>query len=234
MKETNSIRPWRQVLVAIAASSMLMAACSATEAVDIESLGLVVSADIQAGTTFELAVPSNPDVELTVVSAPPGVTATLSEVADERWLLKIVVDEDTPRGAYNLALRAVRDGESYELGWPFEVVEPVGAVSTTVPVDTTQPAVVDEFLVVDSPQPGDVFDDLSLISGRSSTAFIGYRLSAGGEAIAQGSLETANGEFSVKLSGFVNDCCIEMLLEVFHVNDDGLLVSIPVTYPEQG
>ena len=210
---------------------MLVAACSATEAVDIESLGLALTVDIQAGTTFEVAVPATPNTTLTVVSAPPGVSATITDAPDDMIQLSVAVDEDTPRGAYNLALLAVRDGESYELGWPFEVIEPEVSAPTTVPVDSTAPAPVEALLVVDSPQPGDVFPSLGLISGRSSTSFIGYRLSAGGQPIAQGSLETANGAFDVQL-GFTNDCCIEMLLEVFHVNDDGLLVSIPLTYPE--
>lgn len=99
----------------------------------------------------------------------------------------------------------------------------------TTQVATTQPGVVTEMLVVDTPQPGDVFADSSLISGRSSESFVGYRLLAGGQPVAQGSLETANGEFDVKL-GFANECCIEMLLEVFHIHDDGMMVSIPLTY----
>lgn len=232
MQTTKSNPYWRRSLVAVAVSAVFLAACSSTDAPDIESLNLAISADIQAGTTFEVVVPATTDTVISVVSAPPGVTADITEVPQDMIRLEVAVDADTPRGAYNLALMAVRDGESYELGWPFEVVEPDATAPSNGGVDTTQPSEVDAFLVVDTPQPGDVFVDESFISGRSSTSFVGYRLLAGGEAIAQGSLETANGAFDVKLGGWINDCCIEMLLEVFHVNDNGLTVTIPVAYPE--
>lgn len=232
MQTIRSMRRWRRALAAVAASAVLAAACSSSAAPDIESLGLAITADIQAGSTFEVAVPATADTELSVVSAPSGVGATITDAPEGMIRLAVAVGEDTPRGAYNLALLAVRDGERYELGWAFEVVEPDAAVPTTTgSVATTQPAVVEAMLVVDTPQPGDVFSDLSLISGRTSTEFIGYRLLAGGQPIAQGSLETARGEFDVKL-GFTNECCLEMLLEVFHPNDNGLMVSIPLTYPE--
>lgn len=222
----------RQVAVVLASFAVVAAACSSSDAPDIESLGLAMTVDIQAGATFEVTVPAIANTDLSVLSAPPGVAATLTEGAGaSTMLLRVAVDEDTPRGAYNLALLAVRDGERYELGWPFAVIEPVGAAPTTGPVATTQPSVVEALLVVDTPQIGDVFPSLSLISGRTSTEFVGFRLSAGGQPIAQGSVEAAFGEFDVKL-GFDNTCCIEMLLEVFHLNDGGLLVSIPLTYPE--
>lgn len=223
------MRPWRRALVVVAASAT--AACSSSPAVDIESLGLAITVDIQAGSIFEVAVPATASTELSVVSAPPGVSATITDVPDGMIRLVVAVDEDTPRGAYNLALLAVRDGDRFELGWPFEVVEPDAAAPTTGPVATTQPSVVDALLVVDTPRPGDLFADPSLISGRTSTEFVGYRLLAGGQPIAQGSLETARGAFDVEL-GFTNECCVEMLLEVFHLNDNGLMVSIPLTYPE--
>lgn len=224
---------WRRALVVVAAAAVFMAACSSPAAPDIESLGLAITADIQAGATFEVAVPATADTELSVVSAPPGVTATITAGPEGAMRLVVSVDHDTPRGAYNLALLVVRDGERYELGWPFEVVEPDEAAPTTGPVATTQLSEVDAMLVVDTPRPGDMFPDSSLISGRTSTEFIGYRLLAGGQPIAQGSLETSRGAFDVKL-GFINECCTEMLLEVFHVNDNGLMVSIPLTYPEPG
>ncbi len=231
MQTTRSTRMWRRALVVVAAPAVFMAACSPSAAPDIESLGLAITADIQAGSTFEVAVPATADTELSVVSAPPGVTATITHAPGGMMRLALAVDDDTPRGAYNLALLAIRDGERFELGWPFEVVEPDAAAPTTSPVATTQPSVVDAMLVVDTPRPGDLFPDLSLISGRSSTEFVGYRLLAGGQPIAQGSLETARGAFDVRL-GFTIECCIEMLLEVFHPNDNGLMVSIPLTYPE--
>ena len=231
MEIIRSITAWRRALVGVAAAFVLLTACSSAESVDIESLGLEMTVDIQAGSKIEIAVRETPDIDLTIVSAPPGVSADITDGSEGMILLTVTVDEATPRGAYNLAMLAVRDGERFELGWPFEVVEPVGAAPPAGPVDTTQSGIVDQMLVVDTPRPGDVFADSSLISGRSSTSFVGYRLLAGGEPIAQGSLETANGLFDVKL-GFINDCCIEMLLEVFHVNDNGLMVSIPLTYPE--
>lgn len=229
----KSPRAWQRAIAAIAALAVILTACSSSDPVDIESLGLGVDVDIEAGETFELSVPATPDVDLSLVMAPNGVAASLSENEESDMIdLVVTVDEDTARGDYALALLAVKEGDRYELSWPFRVIEPMSAAPTTMaPVDTTQPGTVEEMLVVDTPQPGDVFGDLSLISGRSSESFVGYRLLAGGQPIAQSSLETSNGEFEVKL-GFINDCCIEMTLEVFHIHDDGLLVSIPLTYPE--
>jgi len=232
MYSTKPMNVGRLVAVVLASFAILAVACSSSEAPDIESLGLAMTVDIQAGATFDVTVPATADTDLSVVSAPPGVTAKLTEDAEDGTIrLKVAVDEDTPRGAYNLALLAVRNGERYELGWPFEVIEPVGAAPTTVPVATTQPSGVEALLVVDTPQVGDVFPSLSLISGRTSTELVGYRLFAGGQLIAQGPLEASLGQFEVSL-GFDNTCCTEMLLEVFHLNDNGLLVSIPLTYPE--
>ncbi len=137
MQTIRSMRPWRRALVAVAASALLTAACSSSAAVDIESLGLAITVDIQAGSTFEVAVPATASTELRIVSAPPGVTATITDAPEGMIRLVVAVDEDTPRGAYHLALLAVRDGERFELGWPFEVVEPDAAAPTTGPVATT-------------------------------------------------------------------------------------------------
>jgi hypothetical protein len=233
MNPINSSGTGRSVLAAIAVFAVLTAACSSSEPLDIESLNLAVGTEIQAGATFEVAVPATEGVELSVVAAPPGVTAELTGAGEEMLLLRVAVDADTPRGAYNLALLAMRDGDRYELGWPFDVVDPGGAAPTNGPVATTQPGIVDALLVVDSPQVGDLFPSLSSITGRTSTELVGYRLLAGGQLLAHGSLDTPGGFFDVDL-GFENTCCTEMLLEVFHLNDGGLLVSIPLNFPEPG
>lgn len=161
MNRIKSIGTGRRALAAVVVFAVLAVACSSSEPLDIESLNLAIETDIQAGATFEVAVPATEGVELSVVAAPVGVTATLTDAGESMMLLRVAVDADTPRGAYNLTLLAARDGEDYEVGWPFEVVDPAGATPTSGPVATTQAAMVDELLVVDSPQVGDLFPGLA-------------------------------------------------------------------------
>ena len=228
MPNPQLTRAWRVPFVAVALA-VLLASCTAADDVTLGSLNLDVIADVQAGSTFELAVPATPNTTLRVDSAPAGVHATITDGPNDTIVLTIRAAADAPRGAYNLGLNGERDGTAFELGFPFSVLAP----EPEAPVDTTQPSEVEATLEVTTPLPGDVFPSESLIAGISSSEFVGYRLFAGDELVAQGSLETSLGEFEVRL-GFVNDCCTEMLLEVFHTNDDGLLVSIPLTYPESG
>lgn len=104
---------------------LLAAACSSAVAPpDIESLGLLIEADIQAGGTFEVSIPIDENTTVSVENAPRGVTAALTPGANGSILLTVAVEPDTPRGAYNLGLIVVRDGERYELVWPFDVEDP--------------------------------------------------------------------------------------------------------------
>ena len=223
---------WRLLATTVTTLALLMGACGSTESVTIESLGLSVEVDIQAGSEFELAFPLDQDTSIGVVSAPPGVTATITEASNgESMLLAVAVDAATPRGAYNLALLATRNGEDYELGWPFDVVEPVGAASPTDPVATTQPGVVGALLTVDSPLPGAVFTSSSTLRGETSSPTVGYRLNAGDIVLAEGTAFTVDGTYATTIE-FASPCCIEMLLEVYQLDRDGLSVQVPLTYPE--
>ena len=215
-------------VAAAAGLAVMLTACGSTSTVDLESLGLMIEADIQAGSRFEVAVPASPNTTIEVVEAPPGVTASISETAGgESILLSVVVENDTPRGAYNLALRVVQDGDEFELGWPFEVVEPAGTA-------TTLPGSVEALLTVDAPQVGDVFRSPSVISGMSSTDTVGYLLKGAGVVVlAEGTIDVVEGAFSAELE-FVNTCCIEMRLEVFHLDEGGLSLTVFVAYPESG
>ena len=204
----------------------MLAACGAATGVDLEDLGLAVEADIQAGADFELVVPAQTGTTIEVVLAPPGVVASISDVSGgESIRLAVAVDPDTPRGAYNLALRVVKDGEEYEFGWPFEVIDGM--------TETTQPGSTGALLTVISPQIGDLFPSPSVLSGRSSSSTVDYTLAAGSLVLADGTVEVIDGAFSVTLE-FTNACCIEMVIEVFQPGDDGLAVTIPVAYPEEG
>ena len=218
----------RRRVAAAAALAVMLAACGSSSTVDLESLGLMIEADIQAGSRFEVVVPARPDTTIEVVSAPPGVTASITEASGgESIVLSVAVENDTPRGAYNLALRVVQDGDEYELGWPFEVVEPAGTA-------TTLPGSVEALLTVDAPQVGVVFPSPSVISGQSSTDTVGYLLTGGGDVVlAEGTIDVVDGAFSSELE-FVNTCCIEMSLEVFHLDEGGLSLTVPVAYPESG
>lgn len=107
------------VLVAVAT------ACgAASTSPDLASLGLLIEADIQTGTTFEVSVPIDADTTLSVGTAPSGVNAAISSGTDGSLLLTVAVESDAPRGIYSLGLIAIRDGEEYELAWPFNVVDP--------------------------------------------------------------------------------------------------------------
>lgn len=103
--------------------ALLVTACSSS-AIDIESLGLDVDAQIQAGFQYSLTVPVDDDITLEVVSTPRGVAAALTEAAGGTAIqLTVAVDADTPRGAYNLGMEATRNGQTVMVGWPFEIID---------------------------------------------------------------------------------------------------------------
>ena len=222
---------WRLAVAAALALMVLATACSASTAPDLESLGLAIETDIQAGSTFELAVPKQPDTIVSVETTPPGVTAVITDgPTEELMLLTVIVDIDTPRGTYNLGLSVLHDNEQFSVNWPFEVVEPGGPTPATVP-STTQPATTDAMLSVESPQAGEIMVSSDSVKGFTSTEQVGYRLSAGGTVLDQGVITSVDGGFESPIV-FVNTCCIEMLLEVFHTEAGGLAVTIPLSYPE--
>ncbi|NNF08691.1 MAG: hypothetical protein HKN74_00200 [Acidimicrobiia bacterium] len=124
---TKRIRP----VAAAVVLGVVLGACGSST-VDLESLGLAVAVDVQAGGEFELVVPSRSDTTIEVVSTPPGVSSSVTEIADgESIRLVLAADPDTPRGSYNVALLVTKDGTEHQLGWPFDVVDPA--------TDTTQP-----------------------------------------------------------------------------------------------
>lgn len=92
---------------------------------DIESLGLAIDTQIEAGSTFEVTVPMDPATSIVVAAAPPGVEAEIMRTpSGEAIVLSIAVDPGTPQGSYDLALMVNREATEYRLAWPFEVVEP--------------------------------------------------------------------------------------------------------------
>jgi hypothetical protein len=223
----------RRLAMAAALALMVLASgCSASTAPDLESLGLAIETDIQAGATFEVAAPKQPGTTVSVKTTPAGITAAITDApTDGMMLLMVNVEFDTPRGDYNLGLSVIRDGEEFVVGWPFEVVEPGGPTPTTVPVATTQPTTSEAVLAVESPQPGDLLVSSDIVKGFTSTEQVGYRLSAGGAVLDEGTLTTVDGYFESPIV-FTNTCCIEMLLEVFHLDAEGMTVTIPLSYPE--
>jgi hypothetical protein len=110
-------------LIASLGLAMLLAGCSNTEPADLESLGLAIAADVQAGERFEVTVAKDPEISITGVSAPPGVTAVASEPDDQTLTLTVDVDVETAPGTYNVILRTDRSGTGAELEWPFDVIE---------------------------------------------------------------------------------------------------------------
>ena len=138
MFSIDQSRPWRFVAAA-AALIVLAAACSSADGPDLESLSLKIDTDIQAGATFEVAVPKQAGTTVSVATSPAGVTAAITPDRTGGFMvLTVNVEFDTPPGPHNLGLLVDRDGEEYELGWPFEVTElgstgaPFGPVATTL------------------------------------------------------------------------------------------------------
>ncbi|MGB5565533.1 MAG: hypothetical protein WBN93_04305, partial [Acidimicrobiia bacterium] len=125
MFSNNQSKRRRLAMAAVLALMVLASACSGSSAPDLESLGLAIETDIQAGATFEVAVPKQPDTTVSVKTTPAGVTAAITDGPTAgMMLLTLNVEFDTPRGDYNLGLSVIRNGEESEVGWPFEVVEP--------------------------------------------------------------------------------------------------------------
>ena len=235
MFSIDQSRP-RRFVAAAAALIVLTAACSSADVPDLESLGLKIDTDIQAGSTLEVAVPKQAGTTVSVATSPAGVTAAITpDRSDGFMLLTVNVEFDTPRGAYNLGLRVDRDGKEYELGWPFEVTEPGSTGAPFGPVATTLASQVEAVLTVDGPQPGAVFVSSDLIRGLTTSTLVGYRLWGGatgtGNVLAEGTLTTVDGTFESPLV-FTNTCCIEMQLEVFQIDSGGLVVTTPLAYPE--
>lgn len=96
-------------------------ACSTTPDPTVESLGLPFGGEIQAGATFHMAVPKQGNTQIEVLANPTGIS---SATFDENGMSNIVieVEEDMPRGDYNLVLRVFRDGNEFHLAWPFTVI----------------------------------------------------------------------------------------------------------------
>jgi hypothetical protein len=113
--------------------TMLVAACSSAGPANLESLGLAIAADVQPGEMFEVTVTKDPSISVMDVSAPAGVTANISQPADEILTLSVDVAPDTKPGSYTLLLRTDRNGEGAELEWPFDVVEADPAAPETLP-----------------------------------------------------------------------------------------------------
>lgn len=113
----------RLALGATLLSATLLASCSNTAPVNLERLGLVVSANVEAGGVFELTAAKDPDISITSVSAPPGVTVVVAEPDEQTVTLAIEVGPETPAGTQTLLLRTDRNGNGAELEWPFGVVE---------------------------------------------------------------------------------------------------------------
>jgi hypothetical protein len=226
MSSNIEFNRWRFAMAAALALMVLASGCSAATAPDLESLGLAIETDIQAGATFEVAAPKQPGTTVSVDTTPAGITAAITDGPTAgMMLLKVNVEFDTPRGDYNLGLSVVRDGDEFLVGWPFGVVDPGG------PVATTQPTTTEVVLTVESPQPGDLLVSSDIVKGFTSTEQVGYRLSAGGAVLDEGTLTTVDGYFESPIA-FTNTCCIEMLLEVFQLDPAGTTVTIPLSYPE--
>ena len=97
MKLKEAAPRWPIAVITAIALAVLVGACSAPAPVGLEELGLMIEADIQAGSSFEVVVPKVADTTVSVVSAPPGVSAAIGDVpSGGSMLLSVAVDPDTP------------------------------------------------------------------------------------------------------------------------------------------
>jgi len=139
MSYNDMLNQWRLGAAAALALMVLATGCSSSEEPSLESLNLAIAADIQAGETFEVAVPSQSDTLVAVETTPAGVTAAITDDSEAgTMLLTVNVEFDTPRGAYNLGLSVVRDGKEFLVGWPFEVIDPGGAAPSSGDIPLTR------------------------------------------------------------------------------------------------
>lgn len=143
-------------LAAAVAVTLLLGACNSTaERASLEDLGLAIAADVQQGSSLEIAVPAVSGTEISVVTAPSGIEAAVSRAADgQSLLLTLDVALDTPSGTYNLGLVVIRDGQRQELTWPFDVVErdivaPDGAGTGYTSPEALRDALVEALLLED-------------------------------------------------------------------------------------
>lgn len=129
----------------------LLGGCSNPEPADLESLGLAIAADVQPGERFELTAAKDRDISITSVSAPSGVTATVSEPDPATVTLSVAVDSGTPAGTYTLLLRTDRNGNGAELEWPFDVVdaEPELSDGGVIPAEEIRDRFVDALAAKD-------------------------------------------------------------------------------------
>lgn len=123
--ETSHCRRWLSRRVALLiALTLVLSACSSNTTHDLESIGMGLETDLQAGTEFEFTFLAPNEVVLEVASAPTGVDARLEPTSDDGYYqLTVSVAADTPRGAYNLGISVEENGERIPLGWPFDVVD---------------------------------------------------------------------------------------------------------------
>lgn len=122
----------------------------------------------------------------------------------------------------------------------------VAPPSTPTSVPTTTEPTPDPIkrarIEVRTPMPGDVTSSPIELTGESMTidGTVHFRLTAGGTVIAQGIATGGSAgvwaPFAATIE-FTNECCIEMLLEVFEVSaTDGSelhKVAVPLAYPEE-
>ncbi|NND04084.1 MAG: hypothetical protein HKN91_14985 [Acidimicrobiia bacterium] len=179
-------------------------------------IAMVVTACTNAGTT-----------DTSLAAAPASTLAAPGQQAP-------LVDPD-PTGSSTTVLPTTTTANP--------TVPPTSVPTTTVPTTTVpipDPIKRDRIEVI-TPQPGDLAESPLLITGESMTGDgnVHYRLMAGGMVIAQG-LTTggSNGvwaPFSVAVD-FTNECCIEMLLEVYEAapvpGGELFIVRIPLSYSE--
>ncbi len=136
-------------LVAALVAMVVLASCGSVEnPATLEDLGLAIAADVQQGTSFEVAVPLVTGTSVGVLTAPSGVEATIAIAPDgESMRLSLDVDSGTPAGTYDLGLVVIRDGERQELNWPFDVVAGLPSDSGGVTSGHDSPEAVGDALV---------------------------------------------------------------------------------------
>jgi hypothetical protein len=113
------------VVPALAVLSLLPGCGGSDGAIDLDTINpLVQDLALEPGARYELTFdPKQDDLEIAVGDTPPGISASVAPgPSDGSKILVIeVADDITTRGAIEIPLDVVSDGETTTVLWPFDV-----------------------------------------------------------------------------------------------------------------
>lgn len=106
-------------------------------------------------------------------------------------------------------------------------------IATSGATATTEGGDVESMISLSSPDVGAVVASPLVLAGDTTADIVAYRLKSGDRIFAEGTI-AAGGAFEDSVE-FVNDCCLEMTLDVWDPTADPdatFGITIPLAYPE--